>query len=95
MDSEKAALHGVSPAAVAQTVSLGGAGTSLGSFHEQAGPVQVPVVLELPLARRTDFASLLSLEVSGERGPVPVFELVRIQETRADSPDASTRISCR
>jgi len=86
VDSEKAALHGVSPAAVAQTVSLAGAGTSLGSFHEQAGPVQVPVVLELPLARRTDFASLLALEVSGERGPVPVFELVRIQETRADSP---------
>ncbi len=86
VDSEKAALHGVSPAAVAQTVSLAGAGTSLGSFHEQDGPVQVPVVLELPLARRTDFASLLSLEVSGERGPVPVFELVRIQETRADSP---------
>ncbi len=86
VDSEKAALHGVSPAAVAQTVSLAGAGTSLGSFHEQDGPVQVPVVLELPLARRTDFASLLSLEVNGERGAVPVFELVRVEETRADSP---------
>ncbi len=86
VDSEKAALHGVAPTAVAQTVALAGAGMSLGSFHEQDGPVQVPVVLELPLARRTDFASLMSLEVAGERGPVPVFELVRVQETREDSP---------
>jgi multidrug efflux pump subunit AcrB len=86
VDWEKAALHGVTPAAVAQTVALAGAGTSLGSFHSENGPVQVPVVLQLPLARRTDFASLLSLEVSGERGPVPVLELVRAEETHEDAP---------
>ncbi len=85
VDSEKAALHGVAPAAVAETVSVAGAGMALGSFHVQEGPVQVPVVLELSLARRTDFASLLSMEVTGERGPVPVSELVRVHETREDA----------
>jgi multidrug efflux pump subunit AcrB len=86
VDSEKTALHGVTPAAVAETVALAGAGTSLGTFHVESGPVQVPVVLQLPLARRTDLESLLALEVSGERGPVPVFELVQVEETREDAP---------
>ncbi|HMK74033.1 MAG TPA: efflux RND transporter permease subunit, partial [Myxococcaceae bacterium] len=84
VDWEKAALHGVTPAAVAETLALAGAGLSLGSFHVEEGPVQVPVVFQLPQPRRTDFASLLALEVAGERGPVPVSELVRVEETRED-----------
>ena len=86
VDWEKAALHGVTPAAVAETLALAGAGLSLGSFHAEEGPVQVPVLLQLPQPRRTDFASLLALEVTGERGPVPVSELVKVEETREDAP---------
>jgi multidrug efflux pump subunit AcrB len=85
VDWEKAALHGVSPSAVAETVALGGAGVTLGSFHIEEGPTQVPVVLQLPLGRRTDPATLLSLEVTGEHGALPVADLLLAEDLREDA----------
>jgi len=86
LDAEKAALHGVAPAAVIQTLAAGGAGAPLGSFHVERGAAQVPVVLQLAPAQRARVEDLLQLTVPGRRGAVPLSELVRREEGRVDPP---------
>jgi multidrug efflux pump subunit AcrB len=80
LDREKAALHGVAPATVVQTLSLAGEGMTLGSFHVDRGATQVPVILQLPPAQRTRLPQLLQLTVPGQRGAVPLSELVTVEE---------------
>jgi multidrug efflux pump subunit AcrB len=79
LDAEKAALHGVAPAAVIQTLAAAGAGAPLGSFHVERGAAQVPMVLQLAPAQRARLEDLLQLTVPGRRGPVPLSELVRVE----------------
>ncbi|MBS2028121.1 MAG: efflux RND transporter permease subunit [Deltaproteobacteria bacterium] len=86
VDREKAALHGVAPASVAQVLSLAGQGQALGAFHVEGGSTQVPVVMQLPVGQRSDTRNLLALEVPGARGPVPLGELVRVESGREDRP---------
>ena len=78
IDREKAALHGVSTDAVAQTLSIASQGMRLGLLHVERGAAQVPVELQLPVARRSRLADLLLLTVPGQRGPVPLGELVQV-----------------
>ncbi len=85
VDREKASLHGIAPSSVAQVLSMAGAGVTLGTFHVEGGSTQVPVILALSQARRAELASLLSLEVPGPRGPVPLSELVRLEGGREDA----------
>ncbi|ABC83707.1 efflux RND transporter permease subunit [Anaeromyxobacter dehalogenans] len=82
VDREKAALHGVQPAHVVQTLAAAGYGAPLGTFHGSQGAAQVPVVLQLAPAQRTRLDSMLALTVPGARGLVPLSELVRVEETR-------------
>jgi len=82
VDREKAALHGVSPASVIQTLAAAGQGAPLGTFHVERGASQVPVVLQLAPALRRRLDTLLSLTVPGARGLVPLSELVRVEEAR-------------
>ncbi|BDG10342.1 efflux RND transporter permease subunit [Anaeromyxobacter paludicola] len=86
LDAEKAALHGVQPAAVVQTLAAAGEGDRLGTFHVERGAAQVPVVLQLAPAWRARAEQLLQLTVPGARGAVPLSELVRPVEGRADAP---------
>ncbi|WP_242342721.1 efflux RND transporter permease subunit [Anaeromyxobacter terrae] len=86
LDAEKAALHGVAPAAVIQTLAAGGAGAPLGSFHVERGAAQVPVVLQLAPAWRARLEDVLQLTVPGRRGAVPLSELVSAEEGRIDPP---------
>ncbi len=86
LDTEKAALHGVQPAAVIQTLAAAGQGDALGTFHVDRGAAQVPVVLRLAPAQRSRAQQLLQLTVPGVRGAVPLSELVRPVEGRADAP---------
>jgi multidrug efflux pump subunit AcrB len=86
LDAEKAALHGVAPAAVIQTLAAGGAGAPLGSFHVERGAAQVPVVLQLAPAQRARLEDLLQLTVPGRRGAVPLSELVSAEEGTVDRP---------
>jgi multidrug efflux pump subunit AcrB len=86
VDREKAALHGVAPATVARLLSLAGEGQTLGAFHVEGGSTQVPVLLRLPLAQRTDLTSLLGLEVPGLRGPIPLSELVQLTHDHESPP---------
>ncbi|HEY3448774.1 MAG TPA: efflux RND transporter permease subunit [Myxococcales bacterium] len=85
VDREKASLHGIAPSMVARVLSIAGAGVALGTFHVEGGFTQVPVILALSQARRAELPSLLALEVSGMRGPVPLSELVRVEGGREDA----------
>jgi multidrug efflux pump subunit AcrB len=80
LDAEKAALHGVAPAAVVRTLAAAGEGVRLGTFQAAHGAAQVPVVLQLAPSRRASADDLLQLTVPGARGQVPIAELVRRDE---------------
>jgi multidrug efflux pump subunit AcrB len=82
VDREKAALHGVQPAHVVQALAAAGQGAPVGSFHGARGASQVPIVLRLAPERRSTPDALLSLTVPGARGPVPLSELVSVEEAR-------------
>ncbi|WP_242342209.1 efflux RND transporter permease subunit [Anaeromyxobacter terrae] len=82
VDREKAALHGVAPAHVVQTLAAAGYGVPLGAFHVERGAAQVPLVLQLAPAQRSRLDTLLALTVPGARGQVPLSELVRVERTR-------------
>ncbi len=80
LDREKAALHGVAPAHVVQTLFAAGQGMPLGTFHVDRGATQVPVILQLPKEQRSRLNQLLQLTVPGQRGAVPLSELVKVHE---------------
>ncbi|MBK9519473.1 MAG: efflux RND transporter permease subunit [Anaeromyxobacter sp.] len=85
VDREKAALHGVQPAHVVQTLAAAGYGAPLGAFHGARGASLVPVVLQLAPARLSRPEALLGLTVPGARGLVPISELVRVEAGHADA----------
>jgi len=82
LDREKAALHGVAPSSVIQTLYMAGAGRTVGSFHVQRGDTQVPVLLQLASTQRQRVEQILQLTVPGMRGPVPIGELVTVLDGR-------------
>jgi len=86
LDREKAALHGVAPAHVIQTLYMAGQGHVAGSFHVQQGSTQVPVIVQLASTQRQRLEQMLQMTVPGMRGPVPLSELVRVQEGRENAP---------
>ena len=84
LDREKASLHGVQPAAVVEALAVAGAGVTLGTLHVPRATAPVPVVLRLPARSRGGVEDLLQLTVPGSRGAVPLGELVRRSEGRAE-----------
>jgi multidrug efflux pump subunit AcrB len=86
LDREKAALHGVAPSHVIQTLYTAGQGHTLGTFHIQRGGTQVPVVIQLSSPQRQRLDSMLQLTVPGLRGLVPLSELVSVKEGLENAP---------
>ena len=86
LDREKAALQGVAPNSVVQSLFMAGQGMPLGTFHVQRGAAQVPVVIQLAADQRSRLDQLLQLTVPGMRGAVPLSELVRV-ESGVEQPD--------
>jgi len=80
LDREKAALHGVAPAHVIQTLAMAGHGHQAGAFHVLRGSSQVPVVVQLAPGKRQHLDQLLQLTVPGPKGMIPVGELVTVKE---------------
>ncbi|WP_243324680.1 efflux RND transporter permease subunit [Geothrix sp. SG200] len=80
LDREKAALHGVAPAHVVQTLYMAGYGHTAGTFHVLRGSSQVPVVVQLPAEKRQRLDQILQLYVPGARGMVPIRELVTVKD---------------
>jgi multidrug efflux pump subunit AcrB len=77
VDEEKAALSGVSEAEIVRTLRLASVGETQGLVHDEREKEDVPVVLRLDRATRSDVDRLLGLRLTGREGNmVSVGELV-------------------
>jgi multidrug efflux pump subunit AcrB len=84
VDREKAALRGVTPAHVADTLAVALSGAPAGVVHVPGERMPLPLRLELPRAARSTEADLMGLFVPAASGAmVPLGELV----TRSLEPE--------
>ncbi len=82
VDHEKAALAGVPAASVARTLRLALSGEDAGLLHLPEELEPVTVRLEVPRKDRSSTADLGRIHLrSGSGAPVPLSELVRVEET--------------
>ena len=88
IDKEKAALHGITEAAITRTVQLAVLGYPVTLLHAPNDREAVNVVLELPRALRARPEDLLALPVRSEMNPqaplVPLRELVTVVATEGE-----------
>jgi multidrug efflux pump subunit AcrB len=85
VDREKAALHGISEDDVARTMALASSGYQAGLLHADASKEDIPLMLRLPRASRSDLDRLSTLKVAGRNGGlVALSEIVRREEVIAD-----------
>jgi multidrug efflux pump subunit AcrB len=85
VDREKAALSGVSEADVLRTLKLALAGEPVGVLHGQLEERDVPIVLRLDRATRSDVERLKELRLAGANGAlVSLGELLRVEQTIVD-----------
>jgi multidrug efflux pump subunit AcrB len=85
VDKAKAALHGITEAAIARIVQMAVQGYPVTLLHAPREREDVDVVLELPRALRARPEDLLALPVRSEMNPqaplVPLRELVTVEQT--------------
>ncbi len=98
VDKEKAALHGISAELIATTLRLAAGGVPVDLVHQPREREDLNIVLQLPLADRSNPEDLLALRLpaghpaspsgsahaSGPAPLVPLRELVRIEPAVAD-----------
>ena len=88
VDKAKAALHGITEAAIARTVQMAVQGYPATLLHAPSEREDVNIVLELPRALRARPDDLLSLPVRSETDPlgslVPLRELVTVEQTKSE-----------
>ncbi len=81
VDTEKAALNGVSEDEIARTMRIASAGESVGLLHSEAEKEDVPITLRLDRATRSDLDRIRNLKIMGRTGRlVPLGELVRVEQ---------------
>jgi multidrug efflux pump subunit AcrB len=86
VDRRKAALLGVSPGAIVDTLHAGASGTTAGWLHD-ASKYPAAAVLQLPPEAQGDLDALLQLGVRGAAGQlVPIRELVTVTDTEREQP---------
>jgi multidrug efflux pump subunit AcrB len=85
VDREKAALNGLTVEQVAATLRVAVAGQSAGLLHDDSAKEDVPIVLRLDRATRSDRARLASLRIPSPSGAlVPLSEVTRVVNGRVD-----------
>jgi multidrug efflux pump subunit AcrB len=85
IDREKAALSGVSEADVVRTLQLASAGETAGVLHDEHEKRDVPIVLRLDRAARSNVERLKALNVVGAHGElVPLGSLLQPRLITAD-----------
>ena len=83
VDREKAAQSGVDEAQVVHTLALATGGEAQGLLHDEREQSDVPIIVQLDRAARSDLDRLLGLTLAGAGGrPVSLRELVRAEPTR-------------
>ncbi len=85
VDQAKAATHGISIAAINQTLQLAAQGQPIGLLHRPAEREDVSVVLEIPDTHKNAPADFLALNLRSDLNPaaplIPLSELVRVEKT--------------
>ena len=88
IDREKAALHGVSVAAINQTLALATQGATVDLLHLPAEREDLPIIVEVPARDRAQPAAVLALNVRADLNPAaplsPLSELVHIERTTGE-----------
>jgi multidrug efflux pump subunit AcrB len=88
VDKAKAALNGITEAAISRTVQMAVQGYPVTLLHTPNDREDVNIVLELPRALRARPDDLLALPVRSEMNPqaplVPLRELVTVEQTRGE-----------
>jgi multidrug efflux pump subunit AcrB len=85
VDRVKAALHGVSADDVAKTMMAASSGLTTGLLHFEQAKEDIPVVVRLDRATRSDLERLKSLRVMGRAGNlVPLSEIVAVEQTTSE-----------
>ncbi|MDF9392551.1 MULTISPECIES: efflux RND transporter permease subunit [Methylococcus] len=85
VDRDKAALNGLSVAALAEALQAATAGYPIGTVHVRGEREPLEIVIRLPRAERSSMAELMTLEVRGADGRlVPLGELGTLVEDQAD-----------
>jgi multidrug efflux pump subunit AcrB len=84
-DGEKAALHGISQGEIAKTLQLASAGQAVGLLHVEVEKEDIPLMVRLGRASRSDLDRMLTLRTGGRNGSaVALGELVRTDMGVAD-----------
>ena len=82
IDGEKAALHGITVAQVAQTLELALKGRQVGLLHQPLEKEDVPIILRLPLSDRAGTQRLEAIKIKAPDGSlVPLSSLVSTRRT--------------
>ncbi|MFO7607857.1 MAG: efflux RND transporter permease subunit [Candidatus Krumholzibacteriia bacterium] len=82
VDSERAAVRGVSVQQAAMTLNVALSGHDAGRAHLDAAAEPVPITVRLPLADRSSVESLSDLYVHSREGAlVPLADVVKVEET--------------
>ncbi len=90
VDRAKAAQHGVSEAAIARMLALAAQGAAVDLLHVVNEREDVPIIFELPAAKRSQPEALLAFNIRADLAPgaydfsaplVPLSELVRVERT--------------
>jgi multidrug efflux pump subunit AcrB len=81
VDKEKAALNGISEDDIARSVQVASAGVQAGLLHVDAAKEDVPLMVRLDRASRSDVDRMQNLNVTGRAGRlVALRELVKVEE---------------
>ena len=82
VDAEKAALHGVSQDDIVRSVQVASAGYQAGLLHVDSAKEDVPLVVRLDRASRSDMQRMQNLNVTGRAGRlVAISELVKVAQS--------------
>jgi multidrug efflux pump subunit AcrB len=85
VDKEKAALNGISEDDIARTMALASSGYRAGLLHADSSKEDIPLMVRLDRASRSDLENIQALKVAGRSGRlVALSELVRPMQVTAD-----------
>ena len=85
VDKEKAALNGVSPEQIVATLRIAVGGAKVGLAHLPEEKEDVPIMLQLALAHRSNIDDLKRIRVIGDRGNmVSLGELVMVEQRNSE-----------
>ena len=77
VDKERAALHGITVARIAESLKLAVSGRQVGLLHQPLEKEDVPIILRLPLPERADIKQLEGIKIAAPDGVlVPLSTLV-------------------